>query len=304
MKKVGILTLPLHINYGGILQAFALYHTLETLGYQPYLISTQALPKRISIIIRVKVLVKRMIRTILGKPTPVSFAKRIGIASTNINSFVRSNIPNVLTPRSLKELERAGLDSIVVGSDQVWRPQYAGNIRMFFLSFAEGWSIRRIAYAASFGTAEWSFTPEETADCAKLLKKFDGVSVREEDGVRLCHDKFGVEAKWVLDPTMLLSTEDYLKVAPEAAHTDTQFVTYILDTDDAKRDVVSALEKKFGKQSKPLKGNLYFGHDARLIVPWMGVDEWLGILANSSFVLTDSFNGCVFSIRSCFEMIR
>lgn len=295
-KKIGILTLPLNINYGGVLQAFALYHTLETLGYQPYLISTQALPKRISIIIRIKILAKRMIRTLLGKPNPVSFDKRISIASTNINCFIRSNIPNVLTPRSFKELELARLDSIVVGSDQVWRPQYAGNIRMFFLNFAESWSIRRIAYAASFGTSEWTFTPEETADCTKLLKKFNAVSVREEDGVRLCREKFDVEAKWVLDPTMLLAPSDYLSTCPEAAGSNSSLVSYILDSDDAKKEIVSALEKSLGTKSEPMMGKLYVGHDASKIVPLMGVEDWLSRLANSSFVFTDSFHGCVFSI--------
>lgn len=296
MKKIGILTLPLNINYGGVLQAFALYHTLEALGYQPCLISTQALPKRINIIIMVKVLVKRTIRTILGKPNPVSFDKRISIASTNIDGFIRSNIPNVLTPQSFKELEQAGLDAIVVGSDQVWRPQYAGNIRMFFLNFTTGWDIRRIAYAASFGTSEWTFTPEETTDCARLLKKFNAVSVREEDGVRLCREKFDVEAKWLLDPTLLLAPSDYLNTCPEAAGSNSSLISYILDSDDAKKEIVSALEKSLGAKSEPIMGKLYVGHDARQIVPLMGVEDWLTKLAGSDFVFTDSFHGCVFSI--------
>lgn len=295
MKKVGILTLELGANYGGVLQAFALYHTLEKLGYQPYLISTRALPKRIGTVAKLKRLVLASLKVV--KPNISSILECISIASTNINRFVQCNIPNVLTPRSLKELEQVGLDSIVVGSDQVWRPQHAGgNIGKYFLNFAKGWSIRRIAYAASFGTSKWTFTPEETTDCARLLKKFNAVSVREDDGVRLCREKFDAEAKWVLDPTMLLAPSDYLNTCPEATGSKSCLISYILDSDDAKKEIVSALEKSLGAKCEPIMGKLYVGHDARQVTPLMGVEDWLCKLAGSDFVFTDSFHGCVFSI--------
>ena len=77
-------------------------------------------------------------------------------------------------------------DAFIVGSDQVWRRLYMPDIYREYLSFAEGWNVRRISYAASFGTEEWEYSPLETTECRRLLQKFDAVSVREASGVSLC----------------------------------------------------------------------------------------------------------------------
>lgn len=73
-----------------------------------------------------------------------------------------------------------------------------------------------IAYAASFGTSKWEYTKKQTRLCGELLRKFDLISVREESGIGLCHKHFGVKANHVLDPTMLLSTKDYMYLVEKA----------------------------------------------------------------------------------------
>ena len=103
-------------------------------------------------------------------------------------------------------------DAYVVGSDQVWRPNYNPFMKAMFLGITEREDVKRIAYAASFGTSKWEFSPQMTSECAVLAKKFDMITVREKSGVDLCREYFGVEATWVLDPTMLLNREDYEKV--------------------------------------------------------------------------------------------
>ena len=112
------------------------------------------------------------------------------------------------------EINPSDYDAIVVGSDQIWRTIYA---KMFlqstpaaFLDFAKGWNIKRIAYAASFGTDEWEYSENDTKVCCQLIRKFDAVSVRENSGVDVCskhllYDK----AVHVIDPTMLLDANDY-----------------------------------------------------------------------------------------------
>ena len=94
-------------------------------------------------------------------------------------------------------------DAFIVGSDQVWRRLYMPDIYREYLSFAEGWNVRRISYAASFGTEEWEYSPLETTECRRLLQKFDAVSVREASGVSLCKKHFGVEAVHVVTITAL-----------------------------------------------------------------------------------------------------
>lgn len=81
-------------------------------------------------------------------------------------------------------------DALVVGSDQVWRPMYFGDVKDAFLNFASDWPIKRVAYAASFGTDEWEYSDEQTRKCAELIKQFDAVSVREEEARWLCRNIF------------------------------------------------------------------------------------------------------------------
>ena len=72
-----------------------------------------------------------------------------------------------------------------------------------FLDFTERKNVKRLSYAASFGTDKWEFTPQQTDVCATLLQKFDLVTVREDSGVSLCNEYLGVMAIHVLDPTIL-----------------------------------------------------------------------------------------------------
>ncbi len=81
-----------------------------------------------------------------------------------------------------------------------------------FLDFVKGQNVKRLSYAASFGTDKWEFTPQQTAICSPLAQKFDLVTVREGSGVKLCKDHLGVNAVHVLDPTMLLTKEDYISL--------------------------------------------------------------------------------------------
>ncbi|MEB3373139.1 polysaccharide pyruvyl transferase family protein [Bacteroides sp. CR5/BHMF/2] len=81
------------------------------------------------------------------------------------------------------------------------------------MGFTKGWNVRRVAYAASFGNGNWTLSEEQTNECAALAKLFYSISVRENSAVTLCKDNLGVDALHVLDPTMLLSKEEYVEIA-------------------------------------------------------------------------------------------
>lgn len=304
--KIGIFTQPLHTNFGGILQAYALQTVLERMGNKVYVIylSREEIPHfswRKKILCYTK---RFLLRYILRKKTfPIFYEenerKVLPIIRQNTNRFIKQHI-NYYLINSLEELgDEKIFDAYVVGSDQVWRPIYSPwDIEDSFLRFDTRSDIIRIAYAASFGVDTWDFTTEQTGNCRKLAKRFDAISVRENSGVELCKKYLGVDAKWVLDPTMLLDVDDYQKLIEEAnvPISKGNLLVYILDRDKKKDDIIKriAIERNLA----PFKVNSYYeDYLAPLkerIQPM--VESWLRGFMDAEYVVTDSYHGCVFSI--------
>ena len=300
--RIGILTLPLHTNYGGILQAYALQTVLERMGHEVVVIDTPhswALPLWKRPLIYTKRLIKKYL---LGQYDITILAeekrkKEYPIISTYTDQFINKYIHRKIV-KSLEELQEKDFDAIVVGSDQIWRPKYYSKIENAFLAFAKNWKVKRIAYATSFGTDDWEYTPTQVIKCTELLKLFDSISVREESGVQLCKEHFGVEAKHVLDPTMLLNKEDYIHLieVADTSKSKGNLLTYILDETPKKQELVKQIAKKTGLipfqvNSKSKTNNTPL---EECIQP--PVEQWLRGFYDADFVVTDSFHACVFSI--------
>lgn len=286
--KIGILTLPLHTNYGGILQAYALLTTLKNMGYDPYLISLKAIKYKKSIKEILKFGLLKFIHNV--NTNIVSLAQCREISAKKINYFISENIDKILYPTSYEELKF--LDAIIVGSDQVWRKEYSSDVRIYFLNFTKGWNIKRIAYAASFGSDDWTYSPVLSAECGSLLNVFNGISVRENSAVQLCAEHFGVNAVCVMDPTLLLDMNDYVFQVKEGDI----ILTYILDASKEKSQMISAIESHFKVCTVSNIDFEYYGHNISKVNVLKGVDEWLENFARAKFVFTDSFHGCVFCI--------
>lgn len=286
---IGILTLPIGHNYGGILQNYALQHVLRQLGHNPVTFAngeTYPLCKYyIRWILKHLHLYKRELPL-----RPMWKQQRITRHRKNWE-FIFRNIA-VTSPR-IKFNEdlpvRLGLDAIIVGSDQVWRPDYYRNIEEMFLSFVSADSgLQRIIYGASFGGREWRFSEEQTQRCSTLIKKFDRVSVRELDGVEMCRERFGVDAVCVLDPTLLVGRVDYERLCRKITQPHRKYIcAYILDCDDA---IMSRLKVIANERNMELK---VFSADNNCT---LSVEEWIAMFRDAGMVVTDSFHGTVFSI--------
>lgn len=295
--KIGILTLPLHTNYGGILQAYALQTVLERMGHEVVVIDTPNMKSSPSL----WTIGKRIIKKLLGRKVSIfserKHNKEFPIISQYTQPFIDKYIHRkvVNTP---KELKKEDFDAIVVGSDQIWRPLYYYEIENAYLAFAKDWEIKRVAYAASFGTDDWEYTSQQTISCRELLRKFEAVSVRESSGIQLCKDYFGVEATHVLDPTMLLNKEDYIRLieASQTPKSKGTMLYYILDETPKKKALIEQIAKE--KKLKLFRVNSRVeDHSAPLderIQP--SVEQWLRGFYDAEFVVTDSFHACVFSI--------
>lgn len=307
--RIGILTLPLHTNYGGILQAYALQTVLERMGHKVVVFDTpnrMPLPPLKDI---PKCFLKRIIKKILGRNQKIFYEyyqnkKVIPVVSQNTQRFINSYIHRQEI-RDFNELDEKSYDAIVVGSDQVWRPLYFvpgwrwQEIENAFLSFASKWNIKRLSYAASFGTDDWEFTDLQTRRCKALLQVFDAISVRETNGVTLCKKYFDIDSVHVLDPTMLLNEADY-SIFFQKANTPKSngtLLNYILDeTEKSSALIMNVANQKFlrafsvtnpheNDETKPLNER---------IKP--SVEKWLRGFYDAEFVITDSFHACVFSI--------
>lgn len=299
--KVGILSLILNTNYGGILQSYALQTVIERLGHNVKVIDRDFIPE-ISYRAMIKELPKRFIKKyILRKnislwPQQHYDHLQYGQKSAEIRSFIFRNI-HIRKCKSLSRLYKNEFDAIVVGSDQVWRPSYFigwGNIHDAYLYFARNWNIRRISYAASFGTDAWEYNEQQTDEIRKLIHKFDRVSVRESVGVNLCRKFLGIEAVHVLDPTFLLSCEDYEKLIdqePTSSITGTMF-TYMLDDDDEKKAFIDKISQE--RNLVPFKINKFeiMGDYSQR----KSVELWLKAFRDATFIVTDSFHACVFAV--------
>ena len=302
--KIAIVTLPLHTNYGGVLQAYALKTVLENMGHEAQVLDLEKkvlLPKTMKAPF---IYLKRLLQKCLnGKRGPevlreCRLRREYPVVSSKISSFTADYVkPRVL--KSYSQVQESDYDAYVVGSDQIWRPEYFRWIKDAFLDFAKGWDVRRLSYAASFGTDELEYDYLLLDECSRLLSQFDAVSVREASGVRICDEWFDYEnAVHVLDPVMLLPLEHYASIAAKAVSCNERggIVTYILDRSAAKSNIASFVSRVTGMELNDVS---VYPQDRNIpladrVVPPM--EEWLCAFVNADFVVTDSFHGCVLSI--------
>lgn len=305
--KIGIFTLTLHTNYGGILQAYALQTLLEEMGHEVRVINKEQRFRPMPRWRRPLSMAKRAVKKLLVDPhTVVDIERRnrkeFASIRQHTNRFIRERIHSYMVDVP-SEVRQGDFEAIVVGSDQIWRPKYFGSLwtkdyAQAFLSFARDWDIKRYGYGISFGVDEWEFPPESTPEYAELVQKFIALSFREDSGVRLCRSYLHKDAIHVLDPTMVLSPEHYLALVRQSGVPKSwgNLFYYILDTDAGKRALIERVARERGlqpftvfAQSKREDGTL----EEKTVPP---VESWLRAFVDAEFVITDSFHGTVFSI--------
>ena len=300
--RIGILTLPLHTNYGGILQAWALQTVLERMGHEVKVIHKNPYLKEPSLW---EYLCRYYKKKVLGQQLFVKGEKWHNqvthILLKNTGTFIWKHI-HCYTIDSLRQINEKDFDAIVVGSDQIWRKGYfveswKENETDAFLCFAEDWDIQRLAYAPSFGTDEWDFSEKCTSDISRLIKKFSAVSVRERSGVEICKEHLNVEALHLVDPTMLLNSEDYRELVKDydLPTQSNSLFCYILDDSQEKQDIINKVVAAKDLTPRQLHFPTVYA-DATQCRPVPPVEQFIQGIMNAKFVVTDSFHGCVFSI--------
>ncbi len=307
--KIGVITIPPRTNYGGAMQAYALVKVLRDMGHEASLVMPQGKVKFFKLkpinapfvylkrAYRKYILAERGVLIFLEKELP----NRYRTIYKHYNEFLDSNIEQYHC-ENYSAIPSDMFDAFVVGSDQVWRSKFFCNdIEQNYLDFAKDWSVKRYAYAASFGVSTIEeYSEQQLQRCAELAKLFDAISVREDSGVDICREHFGVEALHLLDSTMLLDKCHYDELIKDEPKQDGKLMTYILDKSEDNDAVVERCCKRFElspisvrSKKRYLEGN--FDEDIEECVmpsPY----RWLAGFRDAEFVVTDSLHGVVFSI--------
>lgn len=299
--NTGILTLPLWNNYGGIIQAYALKEILIKLNQDVWLIDYHH--PQLSFSNQLKRNIKKSIKKIV-RPHGVFYPelKENKHISQHTLEFIRNEFENI-TPKIYDKVtlrqQTSFLDAVIVGSDQVWRPSYTPDIYSYFLDFCKPNQLK-ISYAASFGTDNLLLNKEQVLKCSKLLEKFNAISVREDDGVRICKELFSTDVEHLLDPVMLLNPSDYLDLikGENTENSKGNLFTYILDTNNSKKDFIKNVAKIQGLHPFKVMPKIYDSNftyeNEKYIYP--SPYQWIRSFDDADFVITDSFHGCIFSI--------
>ncbi|MBN2731083.1 MAG: polysaccharide pyruvyl transferase family protein [Balneolaceae bacterium] len=296
MKSVGTITFHNSINYGAILQAYALQKTLKNMGYFSEIIDYCNSRRGLSSLSRFQLIRYFMWHEVV---------KRILVGSERqkrtedfCRKYFRKSAQKYLDAETLHSAPPL-YDAYITGSDQVWNPRNNSKDSCYFLTFAPS-GRRRISYAASFGISQ---LPDIFVnDYQKWLKQIHFLSTREVEGKLIIKRHTGRTAEVVLDPTLLLDQDHWRSIAVPYEFIRPYILCYYMPGDTAVNKCITEMARqlsdKMGWQVICLGQKEY----VRLL-PWKksvfdaGPAEFLGLFQNASFVITNSFHGTAFAIN-------
>ena len=278
---VGLVTFWFANNYGAILTAYSLYHHLDIKGYKVLMID---------------------------KPQfwwPGFDKTKDPIARKFSDEYLTLS-KSYANHDDIRELNNI-CDSFIVGSDQMWNyGLYESAGHYTFLDFVNT-DKKKIAYATSYGHSNFLTSKDtELSTVSNYLKRFNAISVREETGVDISRNVFGVDSVCTLDAVFLTEFDHYNDLANESQVdvSEDYLFAYILDGNPFKADYIKRVAVSLNLNKIVLAidaGDVPSGKKIDMdleITEINSVNEWLKYLFNAKFVVTDSFHGCCFSIIS------
>ncbi len=312
-QKIGVVTQYYEsINCGGLLQAYALIQTLNYLGYEAEQIKFVPKVERGTLKQKIKKLFKLF---------PFKIFKRIFVKLQSRIKYNYKKNERLLVFRKRKETtdkfynliphsEKVyNLDTIdeslniygifITGSDQVWNPKWYGPTisPIYFLDFVPK-GIPKFSYAASVSATK---IPKEQENIyRKSLKDYLGVSVREQDTVALLKQYCETEPVCSLDPTLLLTKQDWDEVCDDSIIEEPYIFCYFLGEDKS----IRKLAKKFAdaKKLKIVAFPHLSGSFSRDDIMYTDIkiedscpEKFISLIKNAEYIITNSFHACVFS---------
>ena len=236
IKKIGILTFQDSINYGAILQAYALQTYLSDLSKENHVsIINYVNPKRKYSQIKG---IRKVVSLIWNNSFGLLFrdAKRL----KRTKAFKRKFFRLTQNFKSRSQLLNASsvFDYYIVGSDQVWNPRNTNSDLSYFFDFVED-DKTKISYAPSFGGT--SVNDAFISGTKILLERFKKISIRENAGLTILRDKYSLDAKVVCDPVFLLKREKWIDIIDERLIKEKYILCYYMPGDKKGEDMILSI---------------------------------------------------------------
>lgn len=296
-RKVGIVTIYDLDNYGNRLQNYATVQYLKKMGFEAetLIINQKSIKKSIRKIAELLRLKKKTALHWNVKQESDEYIKTLSELQLGRYDLFKEfsyrycNVEKASYWKEFPEKLNKQYDYFITGSDQVWNPLIGQAVDWEFLSFAK--SSKNISWSASFGISE---IPDKYKQRFKdYLMNIDNISVRETAGVDIVNSLAGKKAELLIDPTMMISADEWRKLAkmPDIKVPDKYILSFFLgEQDEERRRQIKLLADKNGCEVINLL-------DKECDVLYKtGPAEFIYLIGNSSLICTDSFHACVFSI--------
>ena len=297
--RIGILThFHKSTNYGGVLQAYALCKCLNDRGHSAeQILYKHSVTKIDSARMTGKTFfekTKKRIKKIIYRRKNREIRRRMEMSFSDF----RESVPHTCREYTSDTIEQvvSDFDLYITGSDQVWNPIW--HDPAYLLQFV-GNSAPKISYAASLGVSVLDQQQEKIF--RTYLTDFDGISVREKTAADLLSPLTNKEVNVCVDPTLLLSVDDWDAVASERVVDEKYVFLYLLGDDMRVRKLAESFADFHGMKLVMIPDLLgaYRKNDRKIcadFIPNATPRDFISLIKHSEYVLTDSFHTCVFSL--------
>lgn len=289
--KIGILTFHAAHNYGAMLQAYATQTVLEKLGHEPEFINYYSLHAEKN---NHKCKWNGSPRQLLKN---LFYAKHMAQWSRQHERYEAFKCLHLrmgrryTTPEALRRTPPE-YDIYLTGSDQVWNMERGINA-VWLLDFIE--EGHKVAYAPSFGTGEINEAAVDTFGA--YLPSYCALSCREKRGVEMIQEMTGLNADYVLDPTMLLTAEDWQRISSDRIIDEPYICVYCTEETELFMNMVVSLSRATQLPVAIITSSAInrFRY-AKWVVRDAGPSEFLSLMAGAEIICTNSFHGTVFAL--------
>lgn len=294
--KIGILTFHRAINYGAVLQCYALSEMLKSLGHEVSVVDYR--PEYIEYYRRKFPLYKiKHSSGIVNKIKSAIFSllnmRSVTLANVKFDSFLKDHFQFSKVINSPEEVPNE-YDVIFFGSDQIWSPQICFGFDPIYWGQFSHEKTRLITYAASLGGHNQISDSEWDTIC-EYLQSFERISVRELQLQKDLKNRLKIESTLVVDPTILVNEIVFYSIAerPKEAPENYVLVFSVAPTENL-YGFAEKVASPTNSEIVVLSANKLHGCKYRNVNP--SVSEFLGWFKYAKSIVTVSFHGTVFSV--------